>query len=148
MSCYVNSIRVFHLSVLWASLRSMTELNVFDWVRKPNVIRWLRCDTLGVTNAMAGEQETYPTEITRKCKKSFGKICERRKKILNVGLKGQVHGSAHAHLSKCCFSAGKCCIVYASMIWSCQNVVKEPICTLPWQSLVLDQLKYLQIAVN
>ena len=29
-------------------------------------------------------------------------------------LKGQVHGSAHAHLSKCCFSAGTCCIVYAS----------------------------------
>ena len=24
-------------------------------------------------------------------------------------LKGQVHGSAHAHLSKCCFSAGTCC---------------------------------------
>ena len=33
-------------------------------------------------------------------------------------------------------------------IWSCHNVVKEPICTLPWQSLALDQLKYLQIAVN
>ena len=30
-------------------------------------------------------------------------------------------------------------------IWSCHNVVKEPICTLPWQSLALDQLKYLQI---
>ena len=27
-------------------------------------------------------------------------------------LKGQVHGSAHAHLSKCCFSARTCCIVY------------------------------------
>ena len=27
--------------------------------------------------------------------------------------KGQVHGSAHAHLSKCCFSAATCCIVYA-----------------------------------
>ena len=26
--------------------------------------------------------------------------------------KGQVHGSAHAHLSKCCFSARTCCIVY------------------------------------
>ena len=33
-------------------------------------------------------------------------------------------------------------------ILSCHNVVKEPICTLPWQSLALDQLKYLQIAVN
>ena len=33
-------------------------------------------------------------------------------------------------------------------IWSCNNVVKEPICTLPWQSLTLDQLIYLQIAVN
>ena len=33
-------------------------------------------------------------------------------------------------------------------IGSCHNVVKEPICTLPWQSLALDQLKYLQIAVN
>ena len=33
-------------------------------------------------------------------------------------------------------------------IWSCHNVVKEPICTLPWQSLALDQVKYLQIAVN
>ena len=31
---------------------------------------------------------------------------------------------------------------------SCHNVVKNPICTLPWQSLVLDQLEYLQIAVN
>ena len=31
---------------------------------------------------------------------------------------------------------------------SCYTVVKEPICTLPWQSLVIDQLKYLQIAVN
>ena len=29
-------------------------------------------------------------------------------------LRGQVHGSARAHLSKCCFSAGKCCIVHAS----------------------------------
>ena len=28
------------------------------------------------------------------------------------------------------------------------NVVKEPLCTLPRQSLALDQLKYLQIAVN
>ena len=32
-------------------------------------------------------------------------------------------------------------------IWSCHNVVKEPICTIPWQSLALDQLKYLQITV-
>ena len=31
---------------------------------------------------------------------------------------------------------------------SCHNVVKEPTCTLPWQSLALDQLKYLQNAVN
>ena len=30
-------------------------------------------------------------------------------------------------------------------ILSCHNVVKEPICTLPWQSL--DQF-YVQIAVN
>ena len=30
-------------------------------------------------------------------------------------------------------------------IWSNHNVVKEPICTLPWQSLALDQLKYLQV---
>ena len=29
-------------------------------------------------------------------------------------LKGQVHGSVHTHLSKCCFSAGTCCIVYAN----------------------------------
>ena len=29
-------------------------------------------------------------------------------------LKGQVHGSAHAHLSKCRFSARTCCIIYAS----------------------------------
>ena len=29
-------------------------------------------------------------------------------------LKEQVHVSKHAHLSKCCFSAGTCCIVYAS----------------------------------
>ena len=39
-------------------------------------------------------------------------------------LKGQVHGSAHAHLSKCCFSARTCCIVYESnMIMSecCQR---------------------------
>ena len=33
-------------------------------------------------------------------------------------------------------------------ISSCRNVFKEPICTLPWQSLALDQLKYLPIAVN
>ena len=32
-------------------------------------------------------------------------------------------------------------------IRSCHNVVKEPICTIPWQSLALDQLKYLQITV-
>ena len=31
-------------------------------------------------------------------------------------LEGQVHGSAHAHLSKCCFSAGTSCIAYASNI--------------------------------
>ena len=29
-------------------------------------------------------------------------------------LKGQVHGWAHAHSSKCCFSAETCCTVYAS----------------------------------
>ena len=29
-------------------------------------------------------------------------------------LKGQVHGSAHAHLSVCCFSAATCCVVCAS----------------------------------
>ena len=29
-------------------------------------------------------------------------------------LTGQVHGSAHAHLSKCFFSARTCCIIYAS----------------------------------
>ena len=29
-------------------------------------------------------------------------------------LKGHVHSSSHAHLSKCCFSAGTCCIIYAS----------------------------------
>ena len=28
--------------------------------------------------------------------------------------RGQVHGSAYAHLSKCCFSTGTCWIVYAS----------------------------------
>ena len=33
-------------------------------------------------------------------------------------------------------------------IRSCHNVVKEPIRTLPWQSLTLDQLKNSQIAVN
>ena len=33
-------------------------------------------------------------------------------------------------------------------ISSCHNVFKEPICTLPWQSLAVDQLKYLPIAVN
>ena len=31
-----------------------------------------------------------------------------------TAFKGQVHGSAHADFSKCCFSAGTCCIVYAS----------------------------------
>ena len=39
-------------------------------------------------------------------------------------LKGQVHGSAHADLSKCCFSARTSCIVYESnMIMSecCQR---------------------------
>ena len=29
-------------------------------------------------------------------------------------LKGQVHGSAHAHLSKCCFSTATGCVVSAS----------------------------------
>ena len=28
--------------------------------------------------------------------------------------KGQVHGSVHAHLSKCRFPAGTCCLIYAS----------------------------------
>ena len=38
-------------------------------------------------------------------------------------LKAQVHGSAHAHLQKGCFSAGTCCIVYASniMLYCCQR---------------------------
>ena len=49
-------------------------------------------------------------------------------------LKGQVHGSAHAHLSKCRFSARTCCIIFAS------NMIMSSICTLPWQSLALDQL--------
>ena len=63
-------------------------------------------------------------------------------------LKGQVHGSAHAHLSKyAVFQLGHA-VSSMQPIWSCHNVVKEPICTLPWQSLALDQLKYLQIAVN
>ena len=61
----------------------------------------------------------------------------------SIDFKGQVHGSAlHAYLSF---------IMYVSSmqaIRSCRNVVKEPICTLPWQSLALDQLKYLQIALN
>ena len=34
------------------------------------------------------------------------------------------------------------------ILWSRHNVIKEPICTLTRQSLALDQLKYLQIAVN
>ena len=33
------------------------------------------------------------------------------------------------------------------ILWSCHNVIKEPICTLTRQSLALDQLKHLQIAV-
>ena len=33
---------------------------------------------------------------------------------LTKKLKEQVHGAAYAHISKCCFSAGTCCIVYAS----------------------------------
>ena len=40
-------------------------------------------------------------------------------------LKGQVHSSAHAHLSKCCFSAATCCIVYGSdmiMSYWCQRI--------------------------
>ena len=57
-------------------------------------------------------------------------------------LKEQVHGSAHAHLQKMLFFC-------RDMLYRlCKQYVKEPICTLPWQSLVLDQLKYLQIAVN
>ena len=63
-------------------------------------------------------------------------------------VKGHVHGSGHAHLSKCCFSAGACCVVYARNMIIIHNVVREPFCTLPWQSLALDQLKYLQIAVK
>ena len=33
---------------------------------------------------------------------------------LTKKLKGQVHGSAHTYLSKCCFSAGTYCIVCGS----------------------------------
>ena len=33
---------------------------------------------------------------------------------LGLDLKEQIHGSAHAHSSKCCFSAATCCIVYES----------------------------------
>ena len=63
-------------------------------------------------------------------------------------LKGQVHGSAHAHLSKYAVLQLGHAVSSMQPIWSCHNVVKEPICTLPWQSLALDQLIYLQIAVN
>ena len=34
-------------------------------------------------------------------------LCDKRDK-------GQVHCTAHAHLSKCCFATGTCCIVFAS----------------------------------
>ena len=37
-----------------------------------------------------------------------------RNSCISGTLKGQVHGSAHAHLSKCCFVVGTRCIVYAS----------------------------------
>ena len=40
------------------------------------------------------------------------------------------------------------CVVRYLALSLCPNVVKEPISTLPWQSLAPDQLKYLQIAVN
>ena len=39
-------------------------------------------------------------------------------------------------------------VSYMQAIRSYHNVVKEPICTLLWQSLALDQLKYLQIALK
>ena len=61
-------------------------------------------------------------------------------------LKGQVHGSAILIYKNAVFLPGHA--VSSMQAISCYNVVKEPICTLPWQSLVLDQLKYLQIAVN
>ena len=63
-------------------------------------------------------------------------------KLCVLLLKGKFHGSAHAHLSTCCFSAWTCCIVYASeaklYAYDYVSVIKEPIDTLPWQSL--DQL--------
>ena len=42
------------------------------------------------------------------------KRCVRVRVRVLVDLKGQVHGSLHAHLSKCCFSAWTFWIVYAS----------------------------------
>ena len=61
-----------------------------------------------------------------------------------LSLKGQVHGSAHAHISKCYFSAGTCCIVYGSnMTMSYCHI--EPICVL---LLAVTWSTYVQIAVN
>ena len=36
-------------------------------------------------------------------------------------LKGQVHDSVDAHVSKCCFSAVTCCVIYASNMIMSKN---------------------------
>ena len=67
--------------------------------------------------------------------------------VLKV-LKGQVSTVQRMLIYQNAVSLPGLAVSSRQAIWSCHNVVKEPICTLPWQSLALDQLKYLQIAVN
>ena len=62
-----------------------------------------RDDGLGVTKASPRQAELIKKELRSIFAKYGLKITiEANKKVV----KGQVHGSAHAHLSKCCFSAG------------------------------------------
>ena len=42
------------------------------------------------------------------------------------------------------FLPGHAVSSFMQAIGSCHNVVKEPICTLPWQPLALNQLTYFQ----
>ena len=57
-------------------------------------------------------QNNFPCQSKRRRLKPLKCSFESR----NGLLKEQVHGSAHGHLSKCCFSAGTCCMVYMQAI--------------------------------
>ena len=59
------------------------------------------------------ETENYICTNNKSLEKNNGEVGYVMAVINLINLEGQVHGSAHAHLSKRCFSSGTCCIVYA-----------------------------------